>query len=379
MQMYQPTFESPKLGISDGLNSIHQQQQISLSGTNLPGDLGVVTSSDPKPRLRWTPELHDRFVDAVTQLGGADKATPKSVMKVMSVKGLTLYHLKSHLQKYRLGKQSQQDVNTESSKEAGLLDGSEGGRSTLDDIPLQNQKETSEIDNALKAQMEVQRKLQEQLELQRCLQMRIEAQGKYLRSILEKAQAAFTSQATAPAGLETARAELADLTSDLSAEHMISPLPAPPLSSHTVLPLKHGMPRKSSINDAAFTKSRITDRVLGNLPTSLSFKQNSTRAGNNIDMSNESKRLRTQFCNDYARLWQIEDVQEKKCQETNADDSQGSSVKNEDILGDTCISSKSDLSWEEFQLSVAHDRMSLKDHDAELRKTPKDSRQVMHM
>ncbi|KDO38455.1 hypothetical protein CISIN_1g038008mg [Citrus sinensis] len=30
----------------------------------------VVMTSDPKPRLRWTADLHDRFVDAVTQLGG---------------------------------------------------------------------------------------------------------------------------------------------------------------------------------------------------------------------------------------------------------------------------------------------------------------------
>jgi hypothetical protein len=99
------------------------------------------SSADPKPRLRWTPQLHERFVDAVTQLGGADskltsfsnpfskfsshshlplslshthtlslslslmkknigcaEATPKSVMRVMGIKGLTLYHLKSHLQ-----------------------------------------------------------------------------------------------------------------------------------------------------------------------------------------------------------------------------------------------------------------------------------------
>lgn len=32
--------------------------------------LGLVLTSDPKPRLRWTNDLHDRFVDAVTQLGG---------------------------------------------------------------------------------------------------------------------------------------------------------------------------------------------------------------------------------------------------------------------------------------------------------------------
>lgn len=43
-----------------------------LSGANLPGDTCLVLTSDPKPRLRWTAELHERFVDAVTQLGGPD-------------------------------------------------------------------------------------------------------------------------------------------------------------------------------------------------------------------------------------------------------------------------------------------------------------------
>ena len=33
---------------------------------------GVVMTRDPKPRLRWTADLHERFIDAVTKLGGPD-------------------------------------------------------------------------------------------------------------------------------------------------------------------------------------------------------------------------------------------------------------------------------------------------------------------
>ncbi|KAL7129264.1 hypothetical protein ABFS83_13G053700 [Erythranthe nasuta] len=69
-------------------------------------DFDMYQATYPRPRLRWTQELHDQFVKAVDELGGANKATPKAILNLMGVPGLTLYHLKSHLQKFRLGKTS---------------------------------------------------------------------------------------------------------------------------------------------------------------------------------------------------------------------------------------------------------------------------------
>jgi len=53
-------------------------------------------------RLRWTPELHRDFVNAVAQLGGLELATPTGIMRLMNTNGMTAQHIKSHLQKYRL-------------------------------------------------------------------------------------------------------------------------------------------------------------------------------------------------------------------------------------------------------------------------------------
>ncbi|KAM0902010.1 hypothetical protein ACQ4PT_019557 [Festuca glaucescens] len=193
------------------------------------GGYGVVLSRDPKPRLRWTPDLHERFVEAVTKLGGPDKATPKSVLRLMGMKGLTLYHLKSHLQKYRMGKQSKKDTGFETSREGMCRQillasntfaahGISFASALPPNVPSAGNNNMGEtpLADALRYQIEVQRKLHEQLEVQKKLQMRIEAQGKYLQTILEKAQKNLSYDASGATNLETSRSQLTDFNLALS-------------------------------------------------------------------------------------------------------------------------------------------------------------------
>ncbi|TXG69808.1 hypothetical protein EZV62_004743 [Acer yangbiense] len=156
-------------------NSLVHGQQLDCGSSQMdPINGGNSLNNNPslasKQRLRWTHELHERFVDAVAQLGGPDRATPKGVLRVMGVQGLTIYHVKSHLQKYRLAKylpDSSSDGKKADKKESGEilsnLDGSSGSLHMRKFVILFSV-------------------------VQRQLQLRIEAQGKYLKKIIEEQQ-----------------------------------------------------------------------------------------------------------------------------------------------------------------------------------------------
>ena len=210
------------------------------------GSLEMSSSDHPhqhgeaRPRLRWTRQLHERFVLAVSELGGADGATPKSVLRAMGVPGLTLYHLKSHLQKYRLA--MSRDLTASLAGNGGLNDRS----SPLESPPNEyDDDSTTELhtfvcaddgdDDTKEAlcdssrsmaqmQREVQRKLQEQIEVQRHLQLRIEAQGKYLQSVLRRAQQVLADHNLASSP-EATKAELSELVSEVETECLSSPSP----------------------------------------------------------------------------------------------------------------------------------------------------------
>ncbi|KAK9290327.1 hypothetical protein L1049_008494 [Liquidambar formosana] len=169
-----------------------------------------------KERLRWTQELHDRFEEAVNQLGGADRATPKGILKAMGIHGLTIYHVKSHLQKYRISK-----FIPESSSR-----GKFERRNISEMLPNFSTTSAAQLNEALQIQMEVQRRLGDHLEIQRSLKQKLEAQGRFLERIGEEQRSRGTlskpsrpfSPKSLPSLCEDSESNTKDFESDSEAD-----------------------------------------------------------------------------------------------------------------------------------------------------------------
>ncbi|KAL9175668.1 hypothetical protein ABFS82_02G126300 [Erythranthe guttata] len=124
------------------------------------------TKKNKKTRVKWTRELHDKFTRCVELLGGSKNATPKGILNLMKCDGLTIFHVKSHLQKYRVAQ-----VISEARK--------------ADAMQHVDTKRSVQIEEALRQQRDFQKLLCKQLENQKKLQLRIEEQAKQLRAMIE--------------------------------------------------------------------------------------------------------------------------------------------------------------------------------------------------
>ncbi|KAK4581691.1 hypothetical protein RGQ29_025031 [Quercus rubra] len=130
-------------------------------------------SSRPAPtlkkRIRWTPDLHNQFVKCVERLGGPDRATPKAILKLMETNLLNIFHVKSHLQKYRTTLSGAESVDEMPKRRASA------------DCNPQLHEKIKKIQETLQLQLEVEKRLHEQLEVQQNLQIMIEEQWRQIR------------------------------------------------------------------------------------------------------------------------------------------------------------------------------------------------------
>uniref|UniRef100_A0A5B6ZJF2 Two-component response regulator n=1 Tax=Davidia involucrata TaxID=16924 RepID=A0A5B6ZJF2_DAVIN len=92
-------------GDSDQNGKLNRKRKDQIEEEDEENDEDGQNNDDPstqkKPRVVWSVELHRKFVAAVHQLG-IDKAVPKRILDLMNVEKLSRENVASHLQKYRL-------------------------------------------------------------------------------------------------------------------------------------------------------------------------------------------------------------------------------------------------------------------------------------
>ncbi|KAF8690004.1 hypothetical protein HU200_041640 [Digitaria exilis] len=129
-----------------------------LCADNLPS-----SNAAPKSRMRWTPELHERFVDAVNKLGGSESRS----------------NSKSSPEGYESRRINYIPCKKPSAGASGQ------GSSQTDEVSTLQFKGTGNVEG-LMAQIGLQKQLHEQLEIQRKLQLQVEEHSKYLEIIIAK-------------------------------------------------------------------------------------------------------------------------------------------------------------------------------------------------
>ncbi|KAF4374515.1 hypothetical protein F8388_016066 [Cannabis sativa] len=178
---------SPYTQLSFGSHEEEKKQQcqnISSGNNNISNNNGCITpvnsvlngaSNSSKSRIRWTQDLHEKFVECANRLGGAD---------------IFLERIKYRIAKYL--PDSTEGYNF-------FLEGKKGflifyrniiwkGTLILRCLVKKSEDIGSQMREALQLQLDVQRRLHEQLEIQRNLQLQIEEQGKQLKKMFDMQQ-----------------------------------------------------------------------------------------------------------------------------------------------------------------------------------------------
>ncbi|KAG7599904.1 CheY-like superfamily [Arabidopsis suecica] len=127
---------------TDGLDRDYLDS-ITINGGNGRQNMEKKEAKKPrKPRMTWTEDLHQKFLEAIEIVGGIEKANPKVLLEClleMKVEGITRSNVASHLQKHRINleenqipEETQEDGwSTAYNRPAPSLQGSENVNTTI--------------------------------------------------------------------------------------------------------------------------------------------------------------------------------------------------------------------------------------------------------